>query len=548
MNEQTPPDSNNVSTSLASGDRPVSELPEPSQSSELQQTAVADPAFDHAASEEVLPATQDETEDMDAEDDSDPTTTEHRTRRRKRPVKTDAEELRLQGRRALCKGIADIAPNMSKQVKHRVLSRYLQSVRGLEDEDLTQVIRKDAAKLADRTRVLNILRTPDPDFNRGELKVMILMLLLQEESYSCEENRFDEKVIEFEKDLVRRSRTLDFTEMKKQDPDQWHHYDMYRIVLDAAWSNDDMISPDEARLLGVLRSKPGSTAGFLGQRYEPLCTECVASVDHPPDKQWFPQIVRGEPRLTALDESAGAVIDALQRRRSLLEQLDGQLRQAESHALRGHVARQQMAFDLITSAEVRSAFDLAREPDRLRERYGRTLFGSSALLARRLVERGTRFITVSWDNFSNRYKVSNEAWDTHENNFHILRTTHLPGLDQTYSALMEDLDARGLLDETLIVMMGEMGRTPRLNDKGGRDHWTSCYSVLLAGAGIRGGSIYGTSDSQAAYIKDRPVHIRDIVATIYHCLGIDPETLVHDQAGRPVPVAHGGQPLSDILV
>jgi uncharacterized protein (DUF1501 family) len=154
---------------------------------------------------------------------------------------------------------------------------------------------------------------------------------------------------------------------------------------------------------------------------------------------------------------------------------------------------------------------------------------------------------VSWDNYSNRFQVSNEVWDTHERNFPILRETHLPSLDQTYSALMEDLDQRGLLDETLIVMMGEMGRTPNINDKGGRDHWTFCYSVVFAGAGIRGGSVYGASDRQAAYIKDRPVRINDICATIYHCLGIDPEMAVHDQGGRPIPVAHGGKPLYDIL-
>ncbi len=299
---------------------------------------------------------------------------------------------------------------------------------------------------------------------------------------------------------------------------------------------------------GEYKKKPGSPAGFLGQRYDPLCTECTASVDNPPDVQWKPQAVRGEPRLATLDTGAGLTIDALHARRSLLEQLDGRLRQAESNAVRGHAAKQRMAFELLTSTAVRSAFDLSGEPETLRERYGRTLFGSSALLARRLIERGVRFVNVSWDNYSNRYKVSNEAWDTHENNFPILRTTHLPGLDQTYSALMEDLDARGLLDETLIVMMGEMGRTPKINDKGGRDHWTFCYSVLLAGAGIRGGTIHGASDPHAAYIKDKPVHIRDLVATIYHCLGIDPEMTVTDQAGRPVPVAHGGQAVREIVV
>ena len=164
-----------------------------------------------------------------------------------------------------------------------------------------------------------------------------------------------------------------------------------------------------------------------------------------------------------------------------------------------------------------------------------------------MIERGVRFVNVSWDNFSKRFEVSKAAWDTHENNFPMLRETLLPNFDQTYSALIEDLDQRGLLDETLVVTMGEMGRTPKINGKGGRDHWTSCYSVLLAGAGIRGGMTYGASDEQAAYIKDKPVHIRDICATIYHLLGIDPEMPVYDRANRPVAVAHGGQAISEIL-
>jgi uncharacterized protein (DUF1501 family) len=202
---------------------------------------------------------------------------------------------------------------------------------------------------------------------------------------------------------------------------------------------------------------------------------------------------------------------------------------------------------MLTSAPVREAFDLNRETPQTRERYGRTLFGSTTLLARRLVERGVRFVNVSWDNFSSRYNVSKAAWDTHERNFPMLRETLLPNFDQTYAAFIDDLDTRGLLDETLVVTMGEMGRTPKINAKGGRDHWTFCYSVLLAGAGIQGGSIYGASDEQAAFVKDRPVHIRDICATIYHLLGIDPEMPVYDRAGRPIPVAHGGQPLREIL-
>lgn len=176
-----------------------------------------------------------------------------RLRRRRRQAKPDAAELRLQGRRALCKEIADIAPNMLKTVKLRILGRYLQSSRGLEDDDLTQVIKKDVDKLADRSRILTALGTPDADFNRSQLKAIIFSILLQEETYGVAENRLDDKVIEFEKDLVKRSKTLDFFDQKKNDPDRWHHYDTYRIVLEAAWKNDGAISPDEARLLGVLR-------------------------------------------------------------------------------------------------------------------------------------------------------------------------------------------------------------------------------------------------------------------------------------------------------
>jgi hypothetical protein len=176
------------------------------------------------------------------------------------------------------------------------------------------------------------------------------------------------------------------------------------------------------------------------------------------------------------------------------------------------------------------------------------MFGNSTLLARRLVEQGVRFVNVTWDLFWDRGMVDYDAWDTHNKNFEILKDNKLPGLDQTFSALLDDLNARGLLDDTLIVMMSEMGRTPRINPNGGRDHWTHCYSVLMAGAGIRGGTLYGESDSQAAYVKDQPVSTSDICATIYHCLGIDPEMRVPDTAGRPVEIAHGGRPISGILL
>jgi uncharacterized protein (DUF1501 family) len=244
--------------------------------------------------------------------------------------------------------------------------------------------------------------------------------------------------------------------------------------------------------------------------------------------------VRGEPTLRDMELPDGMTLDRLKDRRRLVEMFDEEFRGQEAKRDLGNFPRQQrLAFEMLTSAKVREAFDLSREEDRARERYGRTLFGSSTLLARRLVERGVRFVNVSWDNFSKRFEVSKAGWDTHQSNFPMLRETLLPNFDQTYSAFIEDLDARGLLDETLVVTMGEMGRTPKINSNGGRDHWTYCYSVLLAGGGIRGGTIHGASDEQAAFIKDKPVHIREMP--------------VYDRANRPVAVAHGGQPIKEIL-
>ena len=299
---------------------------------------------------------------------------------------------------------------------------------------------------------------------------------------------------------------------------------------------------------GEVRKKAGPHGGFLGRRYDPFCTECTAFVDHPPDDIWKPQVVRGEPRLTDIELKEGITLDRLAGRQRLVEQLDEQRRGLDAGPALGSLPRhKRLAYELLTSARIREAFDIGREDEKMRDRYGRTLFGAATLLGRRLVERGVRFVNVSYDNFSKRFEVSKAGWDTHQRNFPMLKETLLPTFDQTYSALISDLHERGLLDETLVVTMGEMGRTPKINADGGRDHWTFCYSVLLAGAGIRGGMVHGASDEQAAFIKDKPVHIRDICATIYHLLGIDPEMPVLDRSGRPVPVAHGGQAVREIL-
>jgi len=299
---------------------------------------------------------------------------------------------------------------------------------------------------------------------------------------------------------------------------------------------------------GEYKKKPGPHGGFLGQQHDPFTTECTAYIDKPDAKISDLQVVRGEPTLAGIGLRDSMTVNYLSTRHDLLRQVDDETRRLENlPSVRNFSERQRFAFDLLTSARVRSAFDLKQEPERVRDRYGRTLFGASTLLARRLVERGARFVNVSWDNFRERFQATNQVWDTHERNFPILRDNHLPNFDQTYAALMDDLEQRGLLDETLVVTMGEMGRTPRINAQGGRDHWTYCYSVLLAGAGIRGGHVYGESDAHAAYIKDKPARIRDVCATIYHCLGIDPEMPVYDHGRRPMPVAHGGQALREIV-
>ena len=158
-----------------------------------------------------------------------------------------------------------------------------------------------------------------------------------------------------------------------------------------------------------------------------------------------------------------------------------------------------------------------------------------------------RFINVTWDCYWERLKLQLHCWDTHSQNFKLLKGYNLPYLDAVYNALMQDLSDSGLLDETLVVVMSDFGRTPKINANAGRDHWTFCYSMLFSGAGIQGGTVYGASDAQAAYPASNPVSTADICSTIYQALGIDHETLVYDKVGRPMSISHGGSPIREIL-
>jgi uncharacterized protein (DUF1501 family) len=229
----------------------------------------------------------------------------------------------------------------------------------------------------------------------------------------------------------------------------------------------------------------------------------------------------------------------LNHRRALLEHVDRYRRRA---ALRANAAAttvtafQQKAFELMTSESTRTAFDISAERDSVRDEYGRHTLGQSCLLARRLIEAGTRCAMVTHNN-----------WDTHSNNFHILKTALLPQLNSGLATLLRDLADRGLLETTLVVVMGEFGRTPRINANAGRDHWGPANTLLLAGGGIAGGRVVGRTNEHG----ERPVGDangpEDLAATIYHCLGINPEDEFHTPEGRPIKIVNNGRVIKGLI-
>jgi len=264
----------------------------------------------------------------------------------------------------------------------------------------------------------------------------------------------------------------------------------------------------------------GQNAGCLGRAYDPYVVPFVRPMTGPLDLSGVTSVM--------------AEVDGrrLEGRRQLLDRVS-----AATQALEATVETRNLdgcarrAFELLASPASREAFNLTREPRTIRDFYGPTPFAQNCLLARRLVEAGVPFVTL--------YSAGNRDWDTHGDNFRLLKNTLLPPMDRGLAALLEDLDGRGLLDETLVVWMGDMGRTPRINNGAGRDHWSFCYSIVMAGGGIRGGQVYGSSDRGAAYPSSNPVSPADIAATIFHSLGIDPRTHISDQQGRPLVVGSG---------
>ena len=289
----------------------------------------------------------------------------------------------------------------------------------------------------------------------------------------------------------------------------------------------------------------GPYGGLLGKQYDPLFTRCKPTFDHEPKVQNYdPVMPLGTPFPPTPDDLPEMTANRLDRRRSLLEQLDGEFaRIQKSTAVDTMDQAKQRAFTILTSGRTRDAFDLSLEPSNVLDRYGRNLVGSSMLIARRLVEVGVPFVSVHQEIFDHY----GHAYDMHENNFGMLKNFNLPLLDQVVPALLSDLDDRGLLESTLVVVMGEMGRTPKINRKTGRDHWPQCGFSLLFGGGVQQGLIHGSTDHIAAWPTSHPVSPPDFVATIYQLLGINPHLTVSDRLGRPVPIAHGGEPIRDVI-
>lgn len=272
---------------------------------------------------------------------------------------------------------------------------------------------------------------------------------------------------------------------------------------------------------------PGQGASFLGKVHDPLL------IRQDPNAKDF--------KLPELSLPQGISPDRLNDRRALLDAIDRQAGLIEKlPAAKGLEAYHARAFSMLSSPKVKQAFDLNQESDKTRNAYGRNMYGQCCLLARRLVEIGVPMVTVYYCRPSGGF-----IWDTHKDNFPELKDGLLPTTDQAVPSLIKDLEDRGLLQDTLVVWTGEFGRTPKINKDAGRDHWPECYTALFAGGGMKGGFVYGASDKNGAYPTENPVKPDNVGGTIYRALGIDPQTIIHDNQNRPFPIA--GDPIMELF-
>lgn len=295
-------------------------------------------------------------------------------------------------------------------------------------------------------------------------------------------------------------------------------------------------------------------AAWLGSAYEPVwgefageaTREVVRTSDGPAESVRDPYLgITPSGRFSIAPNTelpSEMTLDRLNGRKSLLEQFDANSRRAETRLARNHEANQAHGFGLLQSPRVRTALDLGREPDRLRNAYGMTLFGQGCLQARRLVESGCQFVTVIWDEF----KQLNTGWDTHVDHVNRMKNELLPGFDSAFSSLVIDLEDRGMLADTLVLVLCEMGRTPRMEGNG-RGHWGRAYTNLMAGAGVARGRVIGKTDKIGAEVIDRPLSAKDVLATTYHLCGFDPHTMLPDSQNRPVALLPYGEVIKEVL-
>jgi len=301
----------------------------------------------------------------------------------------------------------------------------------------------------------------------------------------------------------------------------------------------------------------GPYGAFLGTRYDPVYTDFTAKGTHlapeiRPGKAFNDPLLGIKPtdKLQLAGAGGGrSGIDARRSdvRRSLLSQFDRSRRWLDDHErIATYSLQQQMAWSLLASGKVRDAIDYTREPQTTRDSYGMTLFGQSCLAARRLIEAGTKFVTVFWD----AYGLNAGSWDTHHNHFGRLKEFLLPVYDQAFSALILDLESRGLLDETLVLVISEHGRTPKIDSKpkgAGRHHWSRAYCQVYAGGGMGRGHLVGRTDKHAGDVEATPISPKDVLATAFHLLGIDPHTTVPNADGQPMPISGTGRFRKELL-
>ncbi len=302
----------------------------------------------------------------------------------------------------------------------------------------------------------------------------------------------------------------------------------------------------------------GPYGAWLGTAYDPLWTDFQGEGTRESTYTFGPDTIRCKDpygplapgcRFTLAADAAlpdGVTLDRLNHRRRLVEQFDDERRRLDrTAAVRSVDHFRQQAYTYLSTSALREALDVSREPPAMRDRYGMTLFGQATLVARRLLEAGSQFVTVLWDEF----ELVNSAWDTHYYHYELMREQLCPGFDRAFSALVLDLESRGMLDDTLIVCTTEHGRTPKLENAegGGRGHWAQAYSSILAGGGVARGKVVGRTDRIAGSVLDTPISPKDLLATMYHLLGIDPATIVHDRLGRPVAIAGEGHARPELL-